>query len=127
MQHRLGYPKQSSFELVLGSNFKEIGQSLKKILSFALKEKTLFAGFTVMVLVFCFGMKVTIVVLIFSDTMTLKSWQKNQHWTEIQCKQSFSRVNGRGILRVLYLAFLMSNFRILRTDTLVQHFLRLGV
>jgi hypothetical protein len=127
MQHRLGYPKQSSFELVLGSNFREIGQFLKKILSFALKEKTLFVGFTVMVLVFCLGAKVTIVVLIFADTMTLKSWQKNKHQSEIQSKQSFSRLIGRGILRVLYLGFLMSNFRILRTDTLVQHFLKLGV
>jgi hypothetical protein len=53
---------------------------LKKILSFALKEKSMFVGFTVMVLVFCLGVKVTIVVLMFSDTMTLKSWQKISTW-----------------------------------------------
>jgi hypothetical protein len=73
MQLRLGNPKQSSFKLILGSNFREIGQSLKKILSFALKEKSMFVGFFVMVLAFCLGVKVTIVVLIFADTMTLKS------------------------------------------------------
>jgi hypothetical protein len=49
---------------------------LKKILSFAHKEKSLFVGFTIMVLVFCMGVKVTIVVLIFADTMALKSHQK---------------------------------------------------
>jgi hypothetical protein len=127
MQRRLGNPEQSSSALLLGSNFREIGQSLKKILSFALKEKSMFVGFTVMVLAFCLGVKVTIVVLKFSDTMTSKSWQKNKHRSEIQSKQSFSRLIGRGILRVLYLGFLMSDFRILRTDTLAQHFLRLGV
>jgi hypothetical protein len=75
MQLRLGNPDQSSFGLVMGSNFREIGQSLKKILSFALKEKSSFAGFALMVLVFCLGVKVTNVVLIFTDTMTSKSWQ----------------------------------------------------
>jgi hypothetical protein len=73
MQRRLGNPDQSSFALELWSNFREIGQSLKKILSFALKEKSLFVGFTVILLVFCLSVKVIIVVLIFSDTMTLKS------------------------------------------------------
>jgi hypothetical protein len=60
----------------MGSNFREIGQSLKKILSFVFKEKSLFAGFTVMLLVFCLGVKVIIVVQRFSETMALKSHQK---------------------------------------------------
>jgi hypothetical protein len=76
MQRCLGYPKQSSFKFVLGSKFREIGQSLKKILSFALKEKSMFAGFTVVLLAFCLGVKVTIVVLRFSETMALKTHQK---------------------------------------------------
>jgi hypothetical protein len=73
MQRRLGNPDQSSFKFVLGSKFREIGQSLKKILSFALKEKSMLARFTIMLLVFCLGVKVIIVVLIFSETMTFKS------------------------------------------------------
>jgi hypothetical protein len=40
MQRRLGYLKQSSIKFEIGSNFREIGQSLKKIHSFALKEKS---------------------------------------------------------------------------------------
>jgi hypothetical protein len=73
MQHRLCNPEQSSFGHELGSNFREIGQSLKKILNFALKEKSMFVGFTVMLVLFCLGVKITIVVLSFSDTMALKS------------------------------------------------------
>jgi hypothetical protein len=73
MQRCLGYPEQNSFEHELVINFKEIGQSLKKILSFALKEKAMFVGFLAILLAFCLGVKVTIVVLIFADTMTLKS------------------------------------------------------
>jgi hypothetical protein len=49
---------------------------LKKILNFARKEKSLFVGFTIMVLAFCLGVKVTIIVQRFSETMTLKSHQK---------------------------------------------------
>jgi hypothetical protein len=52
---------------------------------------------------------------------------KNKHQTEIQSKQSFSRLIGRGILRVLYLFFFMSDFKNLATVQIAQHFLRLGV